>query len=155
MMKKLGADKVKDHCHLTGKFRGAAHTICNINHRFTGRIPVILHNLKGYDSHLIMQGLGKVKNQPLNCIANNIEKYISFSIGKLDFIDSLQFLNTSLEKLVCNLDKEVDEKFKVNDPSKIPLLLRKGVYPYDYMDGLQKFDEPQLPYKRSLLQVTH
>ena len=83
----LGADRVRDHCHLTGKYRGAAHNECNLNYSFTGRIPVILHNLRGYDSHLIMQGLGKLKNKEINCIRNNTEKYISFSIDKLDFID--------------------------------------------------------------------
>ena len=57
----LGADRVRDHCHLTGKYRGAAHNECNLNYCFTGRIPVILHNLRGHDSHLIMQGLGKLK----------------------------------------------------------------------------------------------
>ncbi len=45
----LGADRVRDHCHLTGKYRGAAHNYCNLNYSFTGRIPVILHNLRGYD----------------------------------------------------------------------------------------------------------
>ncbi|KAK3740309.1 hypothetical protein QZH41_010880 [Actinostola sp. cb2023] len=149
----LGADRVRDHCHVTGKFRGAAHNACNLNFQFTGRIPVILHNLRGYDSHLIMQGLGKIKNKPINCIPNNIEKYISFSIGNLDFIDSLQFMNASLEKLVCNLAKEGDNKFsilkKYIETSKVPLLLRKGVYPYDYMDNIEKFKEPQLPPKEA------
>ncbi|KAK3747985.1 hypothetical protein QZH41_003960 [Actinostola sp. cb2023] len=139
----LGADRVRDHCHVTGKFRGAAHNACNLNFQFTGRIPVIL----------IMQGLGKIKNKPINCIPNNIEKYLSFSIGNLDFIDSLQFMNTSLEKLVCNLAKEGDNKFsilkKYIETSKVPLLLRKGVYPYDYMDNIEKFKEPQLPPKEA------
>ncbi|KAK3731608.1 hypothetical protein QZH41_004848 [Actinostola sp. cb2023] len=99
-----------------------------------------------------MQGLGKIKNKPINCIPNNIEKYTS-SIGNLDFIDSLQFMNASLEKLVCNLAKEGDNKFsilkKYIEASKVPLLLRKGVYPYDYMDNIEKFKEPQLPPKEA------
>ena len=57
----LTIDRVRDHCHVTGKYRGAAHNECNLNYSFTGSIPVILHNLRGYDSHLIMQGLWKVK----------------------------------------------------------------------------------------------
>ena len=75
------------HCHICGfelgADRGAAHNDCNLNYSFTGRIPVILHNLRGYDSHLIMQGLGKLINKNINCIPNNTEKYISFSIDKL------------------------------------------------------------------------
>ena len=55
----LGADRVREHCHLTGNYRGAAHNDCNLNYKFTGRILVIFHNLRGYDSHLIMQGLGR------------------------------------------------------------------------------------------------
>ncbi len=153
----LGADRVRDHCHLTGKYRGAAHNDCNLNYSFTGRIPVILHNLRGYDSHLIMHGLGKLKDKKINCIPNNTEKYISFSIDNLDFIDSLQFMNASLEKLVSNLTKDVADKFpilkKYIDSDKVPLLLRKGVYPYDYMDGVERFQEPTLPPKESFYNV--
>jgi len=150
----LGADRVRDHCHLTGKFRGAAHNECNLNYKYTGRIPVILHNLKGYDSHLIMQEMGKIKKKPIKCIANNMEKYITFSVGNLHFLDSLQFMNASLEKLVSNLVKEGDAKFSIlkkytADASKVPLLLRKGVYPYDYMDSTTKFNESTLPPKEA------
>lgn len=71
------------------------------------RIPVILRNLRGYDSHLIMQGsVGGLKNKTINCIP-------TFSIGHLDFIDSLQFMKVSLEKLVVNLAKEGYGKFHV------------------------------------------
>ena len=125
----LGADRVRDHCHLTGKYRGAAHNDCNLNYSFTGRIPVILHNLRDYDSQLIMQGLGKLKDKKINCIPNNTEKYIFFSIDNLDFIDSLQFMNASLEKLVSNLNKDGAETFptlkKYIDSDKVPLLLKR------------------------------
>ncbi|XP_028417042.1 uncharacterized protein LOC114541307 [Dendronephthya gigantea] len=153
----LGADRVRDHCHLTGKYRGAAHNVCNLNYSFNGRVPVILHNLRGYDSHLIMQGLGKLKDKKINCIPNNTEKYISFSIDNLDFIDSLQFMNASLEKLVSNLAKDGVDKFptlkKYIDSDKTPLLLRKGVYPYDYVDCTERFEEPTLPPKESFYNV--
>ena len=127
--------------------------------QFTGRIPVILHDLRGYDSHLIMLSTRKLKNKTINCIPNNMEKCISFSIGHLDFLDSLQFMNASLEKLVSNLAKEGDAKFHVLkgyiEASKVPLLLRKGVYPYDYMDDMSKFQERQLPPKEAFFsQVT-
>lgn len=146
----LESDRVRDHCHLIGKYLGAANNDCNLNYKFTGRIPVILRNLHGYDSHLIMQGLGKVKTEEINCIPNNMEKYIS-SIGKLDFIDSLQFMNSSLEHLVSNLAKEGFTKFRqlkkhFPDPEQANLL-RKGVYPYGYMDSEDKFQETSLQTK--------
>ena len=68
--KDLGDERVRDHCHITGKFRGAAHKSCNVQYKLRKRIPVIFHNLRGYDSHLIMQAIGKVM-QKLNCIPNN------------------------------------------------------------------------------------
>ena len=69
---------------------------------------MILHNLRIYDSHLIMQGVEEHKEKTINSIANNSEKYISFSIDNLEFKDSLQFLNSSLEKLVKTLRKYID-----------------------------------------------
>ena len=145
----LGVDRVRDHDHLTGLYRGPAHNECNINYRFTGKIPVVFDNLRGYDSHLIMQKLGQFKDKKISCIPNNTEKYISFSVGNLVFIDSLQFLNSSLEKLVDNLSKEGTNKFptfsKYVPSDTVPLLLRKGVYPYEYMDNFEKFQEPSLP----------
>lgn len=156
--KVLGADRVRDHDHLTGKYRGAAHNACNLNFRFSKEnqrkadsfhIPIILHNLRGYDSHLIMESLGKV-NSRLSCIANNMERYISFSSGNLRFIDSCQFMNSSLDKLVGNLAKDGLDKFKTlnshySHAQQLALLTRKGVYPYDYMDDKSKFLETQLP----------
>ena len=143
--KELGDDRVRDHCHITGKFRAAAHNDCNVNYKLRNRIPVIFHNLRSYDAHLIMQAIGKVSDN-INCIPNNMEKYVSFSMGSMDFIDSFQFLPTSLEKLVGNL-KEPDFKHlsKTFAPDKLSLLLRKGVYPYDYVDSPIKLTETQLP----------
>ncbi|KAK3731226.1 hypothetical protein QZH41_004694 [Actinostola sp. cb2023] len=149
----LGADRVRDHDHLTGLYRGPAHNECNINYKFTEKIPVVLHNLRGYDSHLIMQGLGKLKSEKISCIPNNTEKYISFSVGNLVFIDSLQFLNSSLERLVDNLSKEGTDQFKVLkkyvDSDKLSLLLRKGVYPYEFMSSVEKFQNTCLPPKEA------
>ena len=135
--------KVLDHCHITGKFRGPAHNACNLKLRInpnTITIPVVFHNLRGYDSHLLMQSISKTGGS-LSCIPNNMEKYISFQLRQLRFIDSLQFLNTSLEKLVegCK-DFPITSKYVDN-----ALLLRKGVYPYEYMSNWGKFEETQLP----------
>ena len=69
--------KVRDHCHVTGKYRGAAHNNCNRSFRLTNKIPVIFHNLKGYDSHFIMQEIGKF-DQEISVIPNNMEKYMAF-----------------------------------------------------------------------------
>jgi hypothetical protein len=107
--------KVRDHDHRTGKYRGAAHDKCNINY-FTNRyLPVVFHNLRGYDSHLIIKKAheinSKIGNKNINVIPNSYEKFMSFSIGDLKFIDSIQFMNSSLESLVDNLyDKE--DKYK-------------------------------------------
>ena len=98
----LKGDSVKDHCHITGKYRGAAHSACNLKLRLspkTTTIPVVFHNLRGYDSHLLMQAISKVEGR-VSCIPNNTEKYISFSLGQLRFIDSAQFLLAPLDKLV-------------------------------------------------------
>ena len=100
----LKGDSVRDHCHITGKYRGAAHSACNLKLRLnpkTTTIPVVFHNLRGYDSHLLMQAISKVEGR-VSCIPTNTEKYISFSLGQLRFIDSAQFLLASLDKLVSS-----------------------------------------------------
>ena len=98
---------VRDHCYVTGKYRGSAHTKCNRYYRLTNKIPVIFHNLRGYDSHLIMQEIGKfIKDIDVN--PNNMEKYMAFMIGRnLIFIDSFQFMSQSLSDLANNLLKDV------------------------------------------------
>ena len=70
-------EKIRDHCHITSKFRGAALWICNINFQLTKKIPVIFHNLKGYDSHLIFSELNKF-DVKINAIPNGLEKYMAF-----------------------------------------------------------------------------
>ena len=98
--------KVRDYCHITGKYRGSAHRDCNINLRLNHKIPVEFHNLKIYDSHLIMQEKGKV-NLKKSVIPNGLEKYMSFTINnKLSFIDIFQFLSSSLDSLAENLNKD-------------------------------------------------
>ena len=95
-------EKFRDHCHITSKFRGAAHQNCNLNVPLTKRIPLIFYNSKGYDSHLIFSFLHKF-NLKINVIPNGLEKYMVFFLNKnLVFIDSMQFMNSSLEKIVKN-----------------------------------------------------
>ena len=101
-------EKVRDHCHVTSKFKGASHWYYNINFQLTKKVPVIFQNLKSYDSHLIFSELNKF-NVKISAIPNELGKYMAFFLNKnLVFIDSMQFMNSSLEKLVKNL---VDEDF--------------------------------------------
>ena len=112
-------DKVTDHCHLTGRYGGAAHNKCNLEYRIPKFFPVIFHNLAGYDAHLFVKNLGVTEGK-INCIPKNEENYISFtkeievdtfeSNGKtiyvkreLRFIDSFKFMATSLDSLANNL----------------------------------------------------
>ena len=96
-------EKVRDQFHVTGKFRGAAHWSCNI--QLTEKAPVIFHNLRGYDSHLIFDELNKFDTKT-DVIPNRLEKYMAFFLNKiLVFIDSMQFINSSVEKLVKNLSE--------------------------------------------------
>ena len=146
-------DSVRDHCHITGKYRGAAHNACNLKLRLnpkTTTIPVVFHNLRGYDSHLPMQAISRVEGK-VSCIPNITEKYISFSLGQLRFIDSAQFLLASLDKLVAANPPEpfqITARYEPNQQRR-ELLLRKGVYPYEYMDSWERFTDTQLPPKTS------
>ena len=107
-------DKVRDLCHITGKYRGSAHAACNLKFKISEekiKIPVIFHTLRGYDSHFIINELGELisegENFSVNVIPNNAEKYMAFYIGKLlAFIDSFQFMASSLEKLASILPKD-------------------------------------------------
>ena len=99
--------KVRGHCHITGKYRGSAHRDCNINVKLNYKSPAVFHNLKNYDSHLIMQELGRF-NLKMHVMPNGLEKYMSFSINnnKLSFIDGCQFLSSSFGNLVRNSGKD-------------------------------------------------
>ena len=108
LLQKNYRDAVKDHCHITGKYRGAAHNQCNFKLRInpkTDQIPVVFHNLRGYDAHHLMQAMANLKKE-VKCVANNMEKYITISVDGLRFIDSLNFLQGSLDSLVKATAKE-------------------------------------------------
>ena len=131
-------EKVRDHCHFTSKLRGAAHWDCKINFQLNKKVPVIFHNLKVYDSHLIFSELNKF-NIKINVIPNGLEKYMAFALSKnLVFIDSVQFMNSSLDKLVKNLSDE-DFKYLVKEfgSEDLQILKQKGAYPYGYMNSLK------------------
>ena len=163
----LGEDKVRDHCHYTSKYRGAAHNKCNLKFKKPKFIPVVFHNLSNYDAHLFIKNLGYSSGN-INCIPNNEEKYINFTksvivgnyVGKkgevknkthdLRFIDSYKFMTASLDKLVSNLPETAFKNIKrYYTGDKFNLLRRKGVYPYDYMDSIERFEENKLPPKEA------
>ena len=209
--------KVKDHCHYTGRYRGAAHNICNLRYRIPKEIPIVFHNGSTYDYHFIIKELVKEFDGNFECLGENTEKYITFSVPirkeiknknkiieityKIKFIDSFRLMSTSLSKIADNLseglhnnrcvdskscldymitkdgaknserlifrcysckknskkdfNKELIERFANiydfcnGDLNKFILLLRKGVYPYEYMDNWERFDETSLPDKES------
>ena len=141
-------NKVRDHCHITGKYRGAAHYCCNIILKITKKVPVIFHNLKGYDSHLIFKRLSKF-NAKISVIPNGLEKYMAFTLNKnLVFIDSMLFMNSSLDKLVKNLsDKDLKYLNEEFSNEQLKLVKEKGSYLYEYMSSFKKLIESKLPDK--------
>ena len=155
----LGEDKVRDYCHFTGKYRGAAHNKCNLKCRKPKVLPVIFHNLQGYDAHLFIKQLYRLEGD-LVCIPSTEEKYITFNkkikvdeingvdiTFEIQFIDSFKFLQTSLANLVSNLSPDDFHNTKHAFKSNTSLLTRKGVYPNDYVSSLDKLSESCLPPK--------
>ena len=139
-------DKVRDHCHVTGKFRGAAHNKCNINLRLPRKLPIIFHNLQGYDSHIILEELNNF-NVDIAVIAKGIDKYMSIIVNRhITFIDSIQFYNGSLDTIASNLNNE-DFKHLISEfgIDKLEILKRKDAYPYEWVDSYKKFNYQSLP----------
>ena len=137
-------NKVRDRCHITGKYREAVHWSFNINLKVSNKLPVIFHNLRGYDSYLIFKELSKF-NCNIPVIPNGLEKYMSFTLNKnIVFIDSLLLMSSSLDKLVKNFN---DFKYLsgVFSGEQLELVKKKGVYPYEYMDSFKRFKEDRLP----------
>ena len=153
--------------HFTGRYRGAACNACNLNYKKPNFTPVVFHNLSGYDSHLFIKNLGFSEGN-IDCIPNNEERYISFTkrmqVGsytnkkgetkplhhRVRFIDSFKFMATSLDKLVGNLSKDAFNNVKRNyAEDKLSLVTRKGVYPYEYMNSLERLKETQLPSREA------
>lgn len=150
-------DKVRDHDHLTGLYRGAAHSYCNLNYRVPKLVPVFFHNLAGYDSHLFIKELGEHSGS-IKIIPKTKENYISFTkflkisdyeYAQIRFVDSYKFLGTSLEKLAQGIDKKdfyyLAQHF--SEDNKFRLLTRKGIYPYDYITSWESYNENHLPSK--------
>ena len=159
--------KCRDHCHITGKYRGAACDKCNLRMKVPRFVPVLFHNLEGYDSHLFVKSLG-LEEGDISCIPKTDEKYISFSKKipmeiisledgetktlclEMRFLDSMKFMSKSLDSLVKTLGKDkfitLTSQMSVDETS-LDLLKRKGVFPYEYMTDFSKLSAKSLPPK--------
>ena len=150
-------DKVRDHCHVTGKYRGALHSECNLRLGHKDLIiPVFAHNNSGYDLHMFVKRLADMEGG-VSCIADNEEKYITFSKNtlvdvagdenvyvKLKFLDTFRFRNKSLAGLVKTTTK-FEHTNRYFTPEQQKLMRRKEVYPYDYMSDFAKLTETEPP----------
>ena len=150
--------KVADHDHVTGYYLGAAHDECNRKRRVVYDIPIFFHNFRGYDSHLIVTAMSNAqyRTRGIQVIGQNMERYIQVKWGtNLVFRDSYMFLTSSLESLVQSLRKTDEQKFKLLKSimsTRYPntdykLLLRKGVFPYEYLNSFERFNDNQLPQR--------
>ena len=145
----LNMDKVRYHCYVTGKFRGAAQNKCNINSRLSRKLPIIFYNLQGYDGHIIFKEFDNF-NVDISVIPKGIDKYMSIIVNRhISFIDSLQFYKSSLDSLASNLKngdfKHLASEFGVG---KLEILKRKDAYPYGWVDSYEKFIRLSLPEKK-------
>ena len=202
--------KLRDHCHYTGKYRGAAHNMCNLRYKVPKEILIVFHNGSTYDYHFIIKELVKEFDGNFECLGESTEKYIPFSVTikkkienknieityKIKFIDSYRSMSMSLSKLIDNLsegfhndkcldckscldyiktkneklilkcfncksyyekdfNKELIKRFASTyefcngNLNKFVLLLRKGVYPYEYRNNWERYEETSLPNKES------
>ena len=143
--------KVRDHCHISGQYRGAAHSACNLNFKIPKYIDVYFHNL-AYDIHFLIKELDFSQGE-IKVIANTEEKYIAVTkkIGgvELRFLDSFRFLSASLDSLAKLMPIEKLYTVRENFPEQklFDLARRKGVYPYEYVNDFKILKEKKLPPK--------
>ncbi|XP_050515107.1 uncharacterized protein LOC126890292 [Diabrotica virgifera virgifera] len=147
--------KVRDHDHMIpeNNYRSAAHEGCNINYKDAHTIPVIFHNLSGYDAHFIINDIASHIKGPVDLLPITKEKYISFTKRIVDarinfrFIDSFRFMASSLDKLSSYLTAypNLKSQFSSLSEEQFNLLTKKGVMFYDYLDSFNRFNETSLP----------
>ena len=147
---------MKDHCHYTVKFREAAHNVYNLRYKVPKKIPVVFHNGSAYDYHFIIKQLAEEFKGQFECLGENTEKYITFSVPikeddnskkityKLKFIDSYRFMQSKLSDLVDNLSeinkKECPKCMGKNKLNRNVILLRQKIIYYvtDVKNAKQK-----------------
>ncbi|XP_018404835.1 PREDICTED: uncharacterized protein LOC108781382 [Cyphomyrmex costatus] len=157
--------RARDQCHLTGRYRGPAYSNCNLNYKDSRCIPVVFHNLTGYDAHFIIKEIATAYEGHVDLLPITKEKYISFTKHvdntiddkknciQLRFIDSYRFLASSLDKLSSFLSKDklrvLRREFSHSSEENFNLLTRKGIFPYEYIDYSEKLNESSLPPRES------
>ncbi|XP_011268311.3 uncharacterized protein LOC112638216 [Camponotus floridanus] len=166
-------DDTRDHCHLTGRFRGPTHSACNLNYKDSYVILVFFHNLSGYDAHFIIKDVANAYPGSVELLPVTKESYIAFSkivrdtaaaeedegnavrsrCVKLRFVDSFKFLGAGLEKLASYLDENkltiARGEFRDLADDDFRLLTRKGVFPYEYVDSVERLRETRLSPRES------
>lgn len=140
----IDMQKVRDHCHYTNRYLGAAHNNCNRRRFSQNKFPIFVHNFKNYDSHFIIQALQVRGNKAISALPLNMEKFRTLTVGKMTFIDSNELIPGALTDLVDNLRKSdhdfrfLDKTAFCNSTDDKALLLRKGVFPYEWAESIQK-----------------
>ena len=139
------SDKVRDHYHSTGKYRGPAHNICNINvtQKDSNFIPFAFHNFSNYDCHMFFKRLVDLKKDKVKfkIIPKTNEEYNLVKYGCIRFIDSYRFLSESLDSLVENLDEDDFKIWKKEFPDKRQYLIKKLAYLYEYFNSIEDYQK--------------
>jgi hypothetical protein len=141
--------KCRHHDHVTGDYIGAYCNSCNLKIRYVNfKVRVVFHNFKTYDGHFIIRLALKVLNVPSNyqfMIGSSNEQLSYIQYDNFIFMDSAQHLKDSLDNLVSTTPKDKFHNFEYLKLDKA--LLRKGVFPYEYIDSFDKLKETKLPPK--------
>ena len=144
--KNIESDKVRDHSHLTVKYRGPSHNVCNINvkQKDSNFIPFTFHNFSNYDCHMFFKKLVDLKKDRVKftIIPKTNGEYITVKYSCIRFIDSYRFLSESLDKLVKNLKEDDFKILKKEFPDKWQYLNKKLAYPYEYFNSIDDYKKP-------------
>ena len=146
---KLEETKVRDHCYITGKYRGAAHSQCNVKLKIPKKLPIIFRNLQNYEGHIIFKELNNFNNLDIQVIPKTSEKYMSIIVNRnIVFLDSNQFYKGKLDNHASHLNNEDFKHLLSEFPiDKLELLKGKDAYPYEWVDSYEKFNYQELPPK--------